>query len=444
MESTMQACRRSSLLQLGLIMLAAKLLVCSITPSARADFYINEIYFDPPGGGDIRFEYVELRGEPNAPLTDMYLILIENEDNAAFNGPAGMIDNIFDLGNFSLGSNGFITFRQKNPLAPHPVNPAATNLVNTGTGSGFGSGSTSSIGATDSGTGSDPVLGQIENGGFTAALIRNVSGSAPVVDFDLDVGNDGLDITPETSGGWWGQIGWELIDAVGVHSDFDESDFGRLYAPVNFGGGLPIPGGTAPRVPEGAEYVVTDWEIEYIGRWGNSTGQTSADWHASNLTDNLASGFSNVMPDFRQSGDPHPFDDGDPTTPPAQPSLIESSQNVPYGTPLTLSLGGPNYITGDYNGDGYVDAADYTVWRDTLGTTGTSAAIPAADHNHDYAVTPADYDIWRTRFGSPFSSGVALAGMNAGNTTVPEPSAAALLLLAVGALLAARRGVGAA
>jgi hypothetical protein len=52
--------------------------------------------------------------------------------------------------------------------------------------------------------------------------------------------------------------------------------------------------------------------------------------------------------------------------------------------------------TGDYNGDGMVDAADYTLWRDSLGTTGSSLA---ADGNNNLLIDPADYTIWRSNFG---------------------------------------------
>lgn len=58
-----------------------------------------------------------------------------------------------------------------------------------------------------------------------------------------------------------------------------------------------------------------------------------------------------------------------------------------------LSVGG---ILGDYNHNGIVDAADYTVWRDSLGQTGSGLA---ADGNGDHAVTPADYDLWKSQFG---------------------------------------------
>src|SRR6202007_2157730 len=43
-------------------------------------------------------------------------------------------------------------------------------------------------------------------------------------------------------------------------------------------------------------------------------------------------------------------------------------------------------LPGDFNHDGIVDAADYTVWRDSLGQTGNVAA----DGNEDNVVDMAD------------------------------------------------------
>ena len=46
-------------------------------------------------------------------------------------------------------------------------------------------------------------------------------------------------------------------------------------------------------------------------------------------------------------------------------------------------VGGSAGVDGDYNGNGVVDAADYTVWRDSLGQTGpistpmVTAAVPS-------------------------------------------------------------------
>ena len=68
-------------------------------------------------------------------------------------------------------------------------------------------------------------------------------------------------------------------------------------------------------------------------------------------------------------------------------------------------------LTADYNHNGIVDAADYTVWRNTLGTT----ANLAADGNGSGAIDSGDYTIWKSNFGRTGSGG---AGSGA---AVPEP-----------------------
>src|SRR5262249_8500531 len=81
--------------------------------TAVGQFYINEIYFDPPHSPDNPNEYIELRGTPGASMSNYYLILVENEDNATHTGSTGQIETIFDLGSYSMGSNGFMTLRDK-------------------------------------------------------------------------------------------------------------------------------------------------------------------------------------------------------------------------------------------------------------------------------------------------------------------------------------------
>ncbi|MEX2169823.1 MAG: hypothetical protein WD851_10975 [Pirellulales bacterium] len=94
-------------------------------------------------------------------------------------------------------------------------------------------------------------------------------------------------------------------------------------------------------------------------------------------------------------------------------------------------------LDGDYNGNGVVDAADYTVWRDSLGQGGDDLD---ADGNLDDTVNEADYTFWKERFGqaAPASGSATIIG-------VPEPSsvvlAAACALLAYGASLRRRAGV---
>ena len=53
----------------------------------------------------------------------------------------------------------------------------------------------------------------------------------------------------------------------------------------------------------------------------------------------------------------------------------------------------------DFNNNLIVDAADYAVWRDHLGLTGT-ATKATGDANGDTNVTSADYDAWKAAFGS--------------------------------------------
>ena len=66
-------------------------------------------------------------------------------------------------------------------------------------------------------------------------------------------------------------------------------------------------------------------------------------------------------------------------------------------------------ISGDYNGDNTVDAADYTVWRDNLGQSDL-ALNGNGSGDASGLVVQADYQLWRDNYGS---SGIL--------TAVPDP-----------------------
>lgn len=74
-------------------------------------------------------------------------------------------------------------------------------------------------------------------------------------------------------------------------------------------------------------------------------------------------------------------------------------------------------LQGDYNNDNRVDAADYTVWRNTLGST----ILLAADGDANGTVDAGDYGVWRATYG-------AVLG---GSTAVPEPVAPVLVAIGV-------------
>lgn len=76
-------------------------------------------------------------------------------------------------------------------------------------------------------------------------------------------------------------------------------------------------------------------------------------------------------------------------------------------------------LAGDYNDNGVIDAADYTVWRDLQ----AGAYDPRADGDTNGVVDVMDYNIWKANFG--LSSGAG-GGSGVGAASVPEPAALSL------------------
>jgi hypothetical protein len=76
-------------------------------------------------------------------------------------------------------------------------------------------------------------------------------------------------------------------------------------------------------------------------------------------------------------------------------------------------------ISGDYNNNGVVDAADYVVWRKSHGSQ-------------------SDYTTWRANFGKPPGSGSA-TGASPSQASVPEPATLVLLAFAANASCLRRR-----
>ena len=79
-------------------------------------------------------------------------------------------------------------------------------------------------------------------------------------------------------------------------------------------------------------------------------------------------------------------------------------------------------LDGDYNGNGVVDAADYTVWRDAM----TAGSGFLQNDNTPGVVDESDFQYWRAHFGDS-----ELFGSGAGTGAVPEPSSLVLLLFGV-------------
>jgi hypothetical protein len=85
---------------------------------------------------------------------------------------------------------------------------------------------------------------------------------------------------------------------------------------------------------------------------------------------------------------------------------------------------------GDYNLNGSVDAADYTLWRNTLGQIGP---VLAADGDGDNQIDLDDFFTWRNHYGETVlaASGATLFS----SSSVPEPAAAQVFLAVMMAIL---------
>jgi peptidyl-prolyl cis-trans isomerase A (cyclophilin A) len=77
-----------------------------------------------------------------------------------------------------------------------------------------------------------------------------------------------------------------------------------------------------------------------------------------------------------------------------------------------------DFSEGDYNFDGIVDALDYTVWRDAVGST----LVAEPDGNGDGRVDILDYNTWKSNFGAVTGNGTSLA------MSVPEPTGLLMFL----------------
>ena len=89
-----------------------------------------------------------------------------------------------------------------------------------------------------------------------------------------------------------------------------------------------------------------------------------------------------------------------------------------------------NLLPGDYNEDGVVDAGDYVVWRDNVGSTD---ALP--NDNVGGTIGPGQYTQWRNNLGM---SSAALQTGRGSVAAVPEPASFLLLACSVGAILSFR------
>jgi len=87
-------------------------------------------------------------------------------------------------------------------------------------------------------------------------------------------------------------------------------------------------------------------------------------------------------------------------------------------------------VLGDYNENGVVDTADYTLWRNNLGQPAT--ALKNRNPLNSGEINQDDYDFWKSRFGANSGGGSVAAA-------IPEPAAWLLGLCGVVSSMLLRR-----
>ncbi|MEX2171044.1 MAG: hypothetical protein WD851_17120 [Pirellulales bacterium] len=176
--------------------------------------------------------------------------------------------------------------------------------------------------------------------------------------------------------------------------------------------------------------------VTNVGRGAGTPGNLPVDPLNDPLWNNSARIFSGTFgastPAFTTNND---------VIPNATDANVLATGAPPYSTTAAASLttivrDNLGNILGDYNLNGTVDAADYTVWRNTLGAAGAGLAADGSGNN---LIDQADYGVWRSRFGANSGSGAALG--TGTDTAVPEPGAWTFItaLMAFAGLLFSRR-----
>ena len=211
----------------------------TVTAAASPGPFINEILFSP--GDFSNNEYVELRGTASAalPANSYFVVLAGDSGN-----PPGQIKTVISLSGASFGANGFLAVVKSGH--PFSINPSSGVLTASWTA--------------------------FENSSASYLLIT--SATAPTLGGDADSNDDGV----------LDGVSWTILDSVAA---LDASGADLAYATTVFkyatGSAVDLDGAGSVPAPnvirlDQSPYNLPDRTPGYLGRLGNSTGATVADW----------------------------------------------------------------------------------------------------------------------------------------------------------------------
>lgn len=244
------------------------------------------------------------------------------------------------------------------------------------------------------------VFGDVVNDTGSAAIGITVSGNADVTFWDdlTNAAGSLFRVSGDSSATFFGTFAGAGVSGTG--NSYFEADITPGFSPatVDFGGNASLSdqarlvmelGGTDPGTRYGQLHVSRRLSL----------GGT--------LTVSLIDGF---MPASGQAFDI--LDWGSLTGTFATLQLPALSGPLSWNTSQLYTAGVLGVgLAGDFNNNGMVDAADYVVWRKSLGTT----------------YTQNDYNVWRAHFGDVAGTGTDATA----NAAVPEPTTLLLMALMV-------------
>ena len=212
------------------------------TPGNDSSFVlINEILFDT-AGTDSPNEYIELRGDAGTTVpANTYLINVEGDADSGFG--IGKVSNVFDLSGLAFGSNGYLVLSQDQGSSPYTFDSNA-NVITSSTSDFGGLSFFSSDGSSE-----------LENASNTFLLVNSptvITTSDDVDEFDSGFLDSGL------------SSAWTELDSVAI---LDGDAFDIAYSSVSF----TYADSTTP-------------PLGYVARLGDSTGMTTGDWVAGEVT----------------------------------------------------------------------------------------------------------------------------------------------------------------
>ncbi len=197
--------------------------------------------------------------------------------------------------------------------------------------------------------------------------------------------------------------------AYDVHAMLRDWDTSSLHSSFGATPGLQVEDGDIGPTLDSRDGIITGSEVWYdVTSYAESIRNGATDRGLAIISGGTSDGWQihfNGSPDDEGSVRPR--------------LVIASSLAVP-----------PLGLPGDFNGDHIVDAADYTVWRNNLGSNFALGGNGDETGGSSGLVDAADYALWKSHFGEASVGSGGLANTSA----VPEPGSLVLLLLAVATL----------